>query len=157
MRLDTLHDVLQIVMGWEDYHLHQFLVGERYIGVPPPPEFDDWGAPMEDEHSIKLNQIAPAEKSSFVYEYDFGDGWGHIILVEKILPPEDGVHYPRCVKGKRACPPEDCGGIWGYADLLNILQDPDHSEYEDMREWVGEDFDPEYFNLDEINEILMEL
>ena len=92
--------------------------------------------------------------AKFVYEYDFGDSWEHELLVEKILPPEKGAHYPRCIKAKRACPPEDVGGVWGYDDFLEAIQDPDHPDHEDMLEWVGGEFDPEAVDLDEINETL---
>jgi len=93
----------------------------------------------------------------FLYEYDFGDGWEHELLVEKILPAEPGVGYPRCLKGKRACPPEDVGGVWGYADFLEIMRDPNHPEHEDMLEWVGGEFDPEVFDLEEVNAELEEM
>ena len=152
-RLDQLHDILQVTMGWWNAHLHQFTVGGTYYGEPHP----DYGFDMRDERKVRLNQIAPGEKSRFVYEYDFGDSWEHVILVEKILPPEKGVHYPRCIKGKRACPPEDVGGMWGYDEFVAAVKDPDHSEHEDMLEWWGDDFDPEAFDLEEINEALQGL
>jgi hypothetical protein len=150
VRLDQLHRILQIVMGWTDYHLHQFIVGGEYYGEPDP-DYESWGTEMRDETRVRLEQIAPGEKSRFVYEYDFGDGWDHTLLVEKILPPEPGVDYPRCIKGKRACPPEDVGGIWGYYGFLETIADPDAPEHDDLLEWVGGEFDPEYFDLDEIN------
>ena len=149
-RLDKLHDILQTTMGWWNAHLHQFIVGGTYYGEPHP----DYGFDMRDERKVKLNQIAPGEKSKFVYEYDFGDSWEHVILVEKVLPPEKGVHYPRCIKGKRACPPEDVGGVWGYDDFVEAVKDPNHPEHEDMLEWWGDDFDPEAFDLEEVNEAL---
>ncbi|HRV94457.1 MAG TPA: plasmid pRiA4b ORF-3 family protein, partial [Anaerolineae bacterium] len=105
----------------------------------------------------RLNQIAPGEKTKFVYEYDFGDSWEHVILVEKILPPEPGVHYPRCIKGKRAGPPEDVGGIWGYEDFLEAIKDPKHPQHEAMLEWAGDDFDPEAFDMSGVNEALEKL
>jgi hypothetical protein len=88
------------------------------------------------------------------YEYDFGDSWEHELLVEKILPPEPGVRYPLCLKGKGACPPEDVGGVWGYDSFLEAIADPKHPEHDDMLEWVGGEFDPEAFDLDEVNEAL---
>ena len=154
--LAKLHRILQIVMGWADYHLHQFIVGGAYYGEPHP-DYEAWGPEMHNERRVKLEQIAPGEKSKFSYEYDFGDGWEHELLVEKILPPEPGVHYPCCLKGKRACPPEDVGGIWGYADFLEAIADPDHEDHEDMLEWIGGEFDPEAFDLDEINAELRKL
>jgi hypothetical protein len=150
VRLDKLHRILQAVMGWEDYHLHQFIVGGEFYGEPHP-DYEMWGPEMRDETRVSLRQIAPHEESRFVYEYDFGDGWEHTLLVEKILPPEPGVDYPRCVKGKRACPPEDVGGIWGYYGFLETIADADDPEHDDLLEWAGGEFDPEHFDLDEIN------
>jgi hypothetical protein len=147
--LARLHRILQIVMGWTDYHLHQFIIGGAYFGQPHP-DYEGF-LEMHDERRVKLAQIAPGEKFKFVYEYDFGDGWEHELLVEKILPPEPDVDYPRCLKGKRACPPEDVGGVWGYDDFLEIIRTADHPEHDDMLEWVGGEFDPEAFDLDEIN------
>jgi hypothetical protein len=152
--LERLHYVIQETMGWWNAHLHQFIVGEIYYGEPHPDL--DWGD-IQDERQFRLNQIAPGVKSKFVYEYDFGDSWEHVVLVEKVLPPEAGQRYPLCVKGKRACPPEDVGGVWGYAYFLNAIQDPEHERHEDYLEWVGYEFDPEAFDLDEVNEALERL
>ena len=151
--LGKLHRILQVVMGWEDYHLHQFIIGGAYYGEPHP----DYGFEMKDEREVKLNQVVSGEKSRFTYEYDFGDSWEHELLVEKILPLEEGKHYPVCLKGKRACPPEDCGGIWGYYNLLEAIQNPNHPEHEELLEWVGEGFDPEEFDLDGINQVLKKI
>ncbi|HEC34489.1 MAG TPA: plasmid pRiA4b ORF-3 family protein, partial [Chloroflexi bacterium] len=147
------HHIIQAAMGWADYHLHQFIVGQTYYGRPHP----DYGLDMRDERRVRLSQIAPGEGSKFRYEYDFGDGWLHGLLVEKVLEPEPGQHYPVCIKGKRACPPEDVGGIWGYASFLEAIQNPDHPEHEDYMEWIGQEFDPEAFDLDEINAALRTL
>jgi len=103
-----------------------------------------------DERKVRLHKVA-ALKSRLVYEYDFGDGWTHDNLVEKVLPPDPGVAYPRCIAGARACPPEDCGGVWGYADLLDALADPNHELHEEKKEWLGEDFDPEAFDLAQLS------
>jgi hypothetical protein len=97
------------------------------------------------------------EKDKCLYEYDFGDSWEHEVLVEKILPREQGKRYPVCLTGKRACPPEDCGGIWGYAEFLEAINDPQHPEHEEMREWVGGEFDAEAFDPDEVNRELQRL
>lgn len=148
--LRKLHQVVQIAMGWTDSHLHQFAVGGINYGEPHP----DDEMEMNDERRFTLDQVAPREKSKFTYEYDFGDGWDHEILVEKILPPEPGVKYPLCVKGKRACPPEDVGGVWGYDTFLKAIRDPDHEEHDSYLEWIGGEFDPEAFDLDEINQEL---
>lgn len=148
--LHYLHQILQVVMGWEDYHLHQFIISGTYYGKVDP----DYGADMCSENDVKLNQVVKNEKFKFNYEYDFGDAWQHQILVEKILPLQKDTHYPLCLVGKCACPPEDCGGIWGYAELLEVMQDPDHPEYEERLEWLGGSFEPEVFNLDEVNQVL---
>jgi hypothetical protein len=153
VNLRKLHRILQEVMGWSDYHLHQFIVGEAYYGEPHP-DYEGFGFQIRDEKRVKLGQIVPGEKFKFFYEYDFGDSWGHQLLVEKILPPEPGIQYPRCLKGKRACPPEDVGGVWGYEGFLEAIRDPDHPEHDDMLEWIGGEFDPEAFDLDEINAAL---
>jgi len=151
--LARLHDIIQAAMGWYDYHLHQFILWGNYYGVPHP-DYGDW-VEMNDERRLRLNQIGAGEK--FIYEYDFGDSWEHVILIEKALPPEAEQSYPLCVKGKRACPPEDVGGVWGYYSFLEAIQDPEHEEHESYLEWVGSEFDPEYFDLDEINAALKKL
>ena len=151
--LAELHRLIQAAMGWWDYHLHQFIVGQTYFGEPHP----DYGFEMHDEKRVKLDQIVTGEKFKFRYEYDFGDSWLHNLLVEKVLPPEPDQPYPMCIKGKGACPPEDVGGIWGYYMFLEAIQDPDHPEHEDYLEWVGGEFDPEAFDLDEANEALRAL
>lgn len=145
--LPTLHRLIQTVMGWEDAHLHAFRVGETAYGQPDT-GVDDW---MQSETGIRLAQIAPAVKSKFRYEYDFGDDWQHTVVVEKTLPAEEGRAYPLCLTGKRACPPEDCGGPWGYAELLEAISTPEHKEHAELRDWVGEEFDPEAFDLDAVN------
>lgn len=149
--LDRLHEIIQIVMGWTDSHLHQFIVGETYFG-PPEIEADD--LPMSDETKARLNQVAGEEGSGLLYEYDFGDSWLHELLVEQIAPPEPGIRYPVCIAGERACPPEDVGSIPGYEDFLEAMGDPDHPEHEDYVEWIGGEFDPEVFDCDQVNELL---
>ena len=151
--LEKLHYIIQVAMGWTNSHLHQFIVGQTYYGEPHP----DYGFEMQDEGRVKLNQVAPREGFKFRYEYDFGDGWLHNLLVEKALEPEPGQQYPVCIKGKRACPPEDVGGVWGYEGFLEAIRDPDHSEHEMYLEWIGGEFDPEAFDLEETNELLREL
>lgn len=145
--LYKLHQVIQAAMGWDDSHLHQFIIGDEYYSIPSP---DDW-EPVIDERRYALTRIAPYENMKFVYEYDFGDSWEHIVLVEKILPTEAGRQYPICIKGKRACPPEDVGGVWGYENILEALGDPDHEEHESYLEWIDGEFDAEAFNLEAIN------
>jgi hypothetical protein len=151
--LAKLHRILQIAMGWTDSHLHQFEVQGAYYGEPHP-DFESMGLEMHNEKRVKLNQLVPGEKFKFRYEYDFGDSWEHELVVEKILLPEAGVRYPRCLTGKRACPPEDVGGVWGYDEFLNVIHDPNHPEHESMLDWIGGEFDPEAFDLEEVNEEL---
>jgi Plasmid pRiA4b ORF-3-like protein len=149
LNLGDLHQILQVAMGWTDSHLHQFIVGEKTYGMPDPDT--DWTL---DEDRVKLAQIVSGEKFRFRYEYDFGDSWLHLILVEKILPAEPGKPYPICVKGKGNCPPEDCGGIWGFYDFVEAMANPKHPEHENLKEWYGDDFDPEAFDIDDVNRIL---
>ncbi len=148
-----LHRIIQVAMGWDSTHLHQFVINEEYYSTPTE---DDW-EPVIDESKFRLADVVPAENSKFIYEYDFGDSWEHQILVEKILPADPNETYPRCIKGKRACPLEDVGGIWGYEEFLEALRDPNHPEHESYLEWVGGDFDPEYFDLEEVNKLLEEI
>jgi hypothetical protein len=148
LTLGDLHYIIQIAMGWTDSHLHQFHIGGKYYGVPHP-DMD-----LVNEERVKLAQIIPGEKFKFRYEYDFGDSWMHAILVEKVLDAEPGKPYPICVKGKMHGPPEDCGGVWGYADFVDAMADPKHPEHKNMKEWYGEAFDPEAFDIDEVNRML---
>lgn len=137
--LTKLHHIIQVSMGWENYHLFSFnIYGENY---------DDEAGSL----SKSLAKLNLGVKAKFYYEYDFGDSWLHEILVEKIAPKPAGVQIPICLTGKRACPPEDCGGVWGYQSLLETLDNENSSEYEEMREWVGDDFHPELFNIDDVN------
>lgn len=151
--LGELHEVLQIVMGWTNSHLHQFIIDNEYYGIAD----EELDMEIADENKKKLNQIVKTEGVKFVYEYDFGDSWTHKLLLEKILPIELGVNYPYCLTGKRACPPEDCGGCFGYENLLEILKNPKHKEYKSYLEWLGRKFDSEAFNLEDINLALYEL
>lgn len=148
--LAGFHQIVQIAMGWTDSHLHQFSINDVEYGNTEFDEFDE----IEDEETVFLCDLAMEAGDKFEYEYDFGDGWRHVVELEKILPPESDEGYPRCLKGKRACPREDCGGPGGYQNLIDILQDPEREEYEDMHEWVGEGFDPEAFDLGKTNTLL---
>lgn len=146
--LDRLHTVIQEAMGWTDSHLHEFVVqGQRY-GEPNPeePEPD-----LEREWLATLRQIAPVQGRRFEYLYDFGDGWRHDVLVESIQLPEKELRYPVCLAGARRCPPEDCGGPYGYAGVLEAIRDSNHAEHEEMLDWIGGEFDPEAFDLAAVN------
>jgi hypothetical protein len=152
--LAKLHDIIQISMGWDDYHLHVFEIGgEQYGSSEQWQEQDPWGdSETADERKVKVSQLLDRDFKKFRYEYDMGDGWEHTIQIENVLPAEAGVRYPRCIEGSRACPPEDCGGPWGYGDFLEALRDPRHPEHADMLEWVGGEFDPEQFDPETVNQ-----
>jgi hypothetical protein len=151
MRLPRLHEVLQVVMGWTDSHLHQFRVGDVRFAAPD----DEFESSPIDYTIIQLNQIAPPIGSMCIYEYDFGDGWEHLIEVEDGLPVESITdRLPRCLDGERACPPEDVGGPHGYANFLMALRNPDDPEHETWRTWVGDSFDPAAFDLARVNRLL---
>jgi hypothetical protein len=144
--LGKLHEIIQIAMGWENCHLHQFTIdGVRY--GPPSPDDLDFGLEMEDESKVRLRQLLPKTGKAFrfKYEYDFGDGWLHEILFEGYRPVEKGMKYPVCLEGKRACPPEDVGGLGGYEEYVDALADPKHERHEELLEWAGP-FDSEQFD-----------
>lgn len=149
--LDHIHDVIQAAFGWWNYHLHEFEIDGHRYGVPDPD--DDWGDPPLDERRIQLQQVA-GEAMSFDYTYDFGDDWRHRVSVEKVLRASAVGELPACVDGRRACPPEDCGGTGGYEELVEILTDPSHPEHAERREWCGDVFDPEHFDRHEFTENL---
>jgi Plasmid pRiA4b ORF-3-like protein len=150
--LANLHWIVQLAMGWTNSHLHQFLVGEQYYSDPAfePEE-------TADETGMTLASLKLEEDSQLVYEYDFGDGWLHDILVEKIRLPEKDTRYPRCLDGERAAPTEDCGGMWGYVELLEAIGDPTHPEHDSLLEWLGEPFDPDALDLAAVNRSLRSL
>ncbi len=153
--LENLHYILQTVMGWTDSHLHMFAIGGEHYG---PTESDPTGdLEMENERRVRLAEVVPSAGARFVYEYDFGDSWEHILQVEKVLPPEPGKRYPLCLAGNRAGPPEDVGGVWGYAEFLEAIRDPRHPEHDEWLEWVGDDFDPEVLDLEDVNQALAAL
>ena len=184
--LGELHEVIQIVMGWDDDHLHQFILRDKGLKPSPReiakrlqsgawddaffsrvrgervfvPTTDPMGEPMEamdgeDEDAVTLAELCPKVKSKLVYEYDFGDDWDHTLEVQKIAEAEPGAKYPICLNGKGACPPEDCGGIWGYYDMLEAVADPKHERHEELLEWLGDSFDPDAFDLEEVNAVLV--
>ena len=150
--LKQLHHILQIAMGWEDSHLHEYIVdGQRY-GTPDP-HYDAPGD-VVPETRVRLERVLPEPGASILYLYDFGDYWQHDIRLDAALPAEPGVTYPRLVGGARSCPPEDCGGTRGYADLLEILLDPEHEDFEQMHTWVGPRFNAEIFSAVAVNQHL---
>ena len=153
-----LHNIIQIVMGWENYHLYSFNFKGFTIGEDDP-EFDDFFGKDNklNADNTPLSEILLKVKQKFIYEYDFGDGWEHELIVEKFLPLNKKIPVAKCLKGVKACPPEDCGGIWGYYNLLEAINDKKHPEHNDVLEWIGEEYDTEYFNLKEVNLELSEL
>jgi hypothetical protein len=152
IRLDRLHGVIQAAMGWEDYHMHVFADGARRYGLA------DRELEHRDERKVTLGQLLKRARERIRYTYDFGDDWEHEILLEGVLTAEPDVRYPVCVAGKGACPPEDCGGVWGYQDLRDALADPAHERHEEMLEWLGlqtaAEFDPARFDVEEINGVV---
>lgn len=154
MLLSDFHKVIQTTMGWVNGHLHQFVKNRTFYAEVF--EDDDFGMNIVDYKGMKVSDLLKKEKEKIIYEYDFGDGWEHIILLEKVLPVDPKMQYPICLTGKMNCPPEDCGGVWGYANMLEILTQPKHPEYKSYMEWLGEGFDPKYFDKNEINELLAE-
>jgi pRiA4b ORF-3-like protein len=139
-------------MGWTDSRFPQFEAKGQLYGKPSRELERD--LPMKDEACARLDQLLMREKDSMLYEYDFGDTWTHQIVLEKILAPAQRGKIPQCVDGARACPPEDCGGVFGYVELLKALKDPSHPEHEDMLEWIGQDYDPTFFDLEAVNKQL---
>lgn len=157
LTLDVLHDVLQMAMGWTDSHLHEFSVGKKRFGAPDPEdELMDLPA-VSDESTAHLFMVLGKAGAKARYTYDFGDCWEHAIVVEKVSPPGPGVAYPICVGGKLRCPPEDCGSIPGYYNLLEVIRDPTHEEHEEMMDWLGGEYDPEAFSVDDVNRRLAPL
>lgn len=150
--LAKLHAVLQWTMGWTDSHLHEYEIARRRYGVPDA----EWQAPGEvtDERRVRLKPLLEAGVRRFSYVYDFGDHWEHLVKVEHLVSPKFGAPPISCLAGENACPPEDVGGAPGYANLLAVLADPKHEEHEEMREWVGDTFDPPAFDLAAVNRIL---
>jgi len=149
--LADLHHILQAAMGWLDSHLHIFEVGGVSYSDPSP----EWEPPMSDERRPTLAGLGLVKGSRFAYQYDMGDDWKHELVVEAVEDAETA--RPRravCLAGKRACPPEDVGGIYGYQDFLEAVRDPEHEEHDEVLEWAGGEFDPEAFSVEETNEAL---
>jgi hypothetical protein len=153
--LQQLHRAIQEAFGWEGYHMWVFQASTGEYGVA------DRELGHRSAAAAKLNDVAPGAGDRIRYTYDFGDDWEHDLLVEEVFTAEPGVVYPRCLAGRRACPPEDCGGIWGYQELLEILADPGHPEHSDRLEWLGlssaHEFDPATVDLVDINQNLSKL
>lgn len=147
-RLDHLHWLIVAAFGWEGYHMHCFTSGLDSFGVPDP----ELG--FVDERHVTLGELVRQAGDRFRYTYDFGDDWQHEIVVEDLLDLDPAADYPVLVAAQGACPPEDCGGPWGYADLKEILADPSHEQHREMLDWLGLDdasgFDPSAVATDRI-------
>lgn len=148
--LADFHLVIQTCMGWDNSHLFNFedQLGNTYSVPNPWGELDD-----EDGSEVPISQVLPVEKSKLLYVYDFGDYWRHEITLEKIVDKDPKLSYPRCVKGKRACPPEDCGGIYGYMEVLEARQNQKEKVFAELNEWYN-GYDPEAFDIEKINKDL---
>jgi hypothetical protein len=151
-RLDHLHEMLVAAFGWQDYHMHCFSSGPDEFGVPDP----ELG--FINERDVTIGELIGGVGDRLRYTYDFGDDWQHEIVVEELLDPDPTTHYPALTAAKGACPPEDCGGPWGYANLKEILADPNHNEHQEMLDWLGlanaSEFDPAAIATDNIEEEL---
>jgi hypothetical protein len=138
--LKVLHDIIQAVMGWFDYHLWEFRIGKQRYGLPMD---DDWGTePRIAAGKVRLRDVLKPRKTVIDYTYDFGDGWEHRLTVTDVRTGQPGVSYPRYIGGKRNGPPEDCGGIPGFYELLEAITDPAHPSHAHLKEWAG-DYDPD--------------
>ena len=157
IELDGLHQVIQTAMGWTDSHLHLFEIdGSSYMGRDPLGGKIESHCGELDEAEYRLCDVVRREKTRFRYEYDFGDGWEHTLLVEKIIPASENPKTMVCLAGKNRCPVEDSGGLWGYYEKLSILADPKHPEHEEVLEWMGE-VDPAQFSIEAANRRLAQL
>lgn len=154
--LDKLHEHIQTAMGWTNSHLHQFEIGGVVYGDPEL-LYEGWQdeTPPVDSLITRISEIVPQDgkRFGFRYEYDFGDGWQHEVLFEGCLRAGKGERYPLCVEGERACPPEDVGGVWGYAEFLEALADPNHEQHDDYTEWAGP-FDSEEFDAEKVTKAM---
>ena len=151
-RLDHLHEMIVAAFGWQDYHMHVFASGPDEFGVPDP----ELG--FADERRVSLGELIGGVGDQLRYTYDFGDDWQHEIVVEDLLDADPEIHYPILVAAKGACPPEDCGGPWGYAELKEILADASHEQHQQMLDWLGLEnssaFDPDAVTTDQIEQEL---
>jgi len=150
LSLKKLHEVLQIVMGWGNYHLHQFVTHEGAFGTPDPDFPDD----TIDESRVRLDRLITRPKDHLRYDYDFGDGWEHTILLERVIEAAADDRRVWCIDGERACPPEDVGGPYGYLDFLVAWHDDEHEEHDTCVRWIGDEFDPEKFDVQTVNRAL---
>lgn len=154
MTFEDLHYVIQIVMGWEMSHLYAFNINKQTI--TDSDSLMEMGEDGLEAEETELNELIKKEKTTFRYTYDFGDDWQHELVLEKILAPDPAMTYPVCLEGARACPPEDCGGLPGYMEILETLKKPKSKAYKELMEWLDDEYDPELFDLETVNEELDE-
>ena len=139
--LDRLHLIVQAAMGWTNSHLYELSAGG--VSWSTPDHDADWTGDFLDARKARLGHVLEdIGGKKLVYLYDFGDGWEHTIKVERLADPAPGALYPRLIEASGRCPPEDCGGPWGYAELLEAIKDPGHERHAELTEWIGDDFDP---------------
>ena len=151
--LDELHDIIQTAMGWQDCHMHAFQIPGTRESFGNT-SMSGGGEDMEDEEDISIRELLDRGVTKLRYTYDFGDDWHHTITFGKAADATPGKTYPLCTAGQGACPPEDYGGPWGYAEKLSVLADPTHEDYEETREWMGPFVMPDHFSVDEVNALL---
>ena len=152
--LSELAAVLEAAMGWMGGHLHAFDAGDVIYETPGPDGFGGGIRRSVDERTVTVAEVLDAPAATLRWDYDFGDGWEHDVVVEKILLADPALVYPVCVTGRRACPPEDCGGPWGYSELLAALTDPSHERHEELNERLPAGFDPKEFDASEATEAM---
>ena len=146
-----LHVAIQDAMGWADCHLHAFRIEHpdseslEVLGIPNEEWIPGQQATVPG-WEIQILDYFQTLGDKAEYEYDFGDSWIHDVVLEEMLPPERGAEYPRCLAGRRACPPEDCGGIPGYKELIEVMNDPAHERRTNLVDWLGKGYEPESFD-----------
>lgn len=153
MHLLQIHTVIQIAMGWDDHHLHQFKKGKERFTLP---EFEEGfhDLPFRDETEVTIADVLKKKGQKLSYEYDYGDNWLHTLTLESIKKFDPYAPLPYCFEGANACPPENCGGTWGYGNFLQAIHDPTHERHEELLQWVGGHFDSRAFDIDLVNKQL---
>ena len=151
-----LHHIIQISMGWKNCHLFEFNIHNYRIGCMDEEFFEDDDKTI-DANTVTLDATLIEPNEKFQYEYDLGDGWQHLIQVEDFFPKDNKTKYPICIDGALSCPPEDCGGIGGYYNMLEIIKDKDHPEYKEIKQWLGKGYDPAKFDIGKVNKQLYNL
>lgn len=140
-------------MGWDGGHLYEFNINGYRIGEPHKDD-EGWGGKLIDASKKTIDSVISDTKGKFEYTYDFGDSWKHLIKVGKFLPKDENVRYPICIDGELNCPPEDCGGFWGFYDLLETIKNKKHPEHKEMLEWLGGHYDAKHFDKELVNKLL---